>query len=51
MLIALIVFIVGSMIAGSIIEGSGGGGSDSSCPYCDSGDNDGNHCYTCDDDF
>lgn len=21
------------------------------CPYCGSGDTDGNHCYTCDDDF
>lgn len=51
MLIALIVFIVGSMIAGSIIEGLDGGGSNSSCPYCDSGDTDGNHCYTCEDDF
>ena len=24
---------------------------DEECPYCGSGDTDGNHCYTCDDDF
>jgi hypothetical protein len=24
---------------------------DEDCPYCGSGDTDGNHCYTCDDDF
>lgn len=27
------------------------GGGDEDCPYCGSGDTDGNHCYTCDDDF
>lgn len=27
------------------------GSSDEECPYCGSGDTDGNHCYTCDDDF
>ena len=33
--------------------GSGGGGTyyDDECPYCASGDTDGNHCYTCDEDF
>ena len=24
---------------------------DEECPYCGSGDTDGNHCYTCEDDF
>ena len=24
---------------------------DEECPYCGSGDTDGNHCYTCDEDF
>lgn len=39
------------------IFGSGGGGGgfsdgkDEDCPYCGSGDTDGNHCYTCEDDF
>ena len=27
------------------------GGDDEDCPYCGSGDTDGNHCYTCDEDF
>lgn len=27
------------------------GEEDEECPYCGSGDTDGNHCYTCDDDF
>ena len=35
--------------------GSGSGGSstynDEECPYCGGGDTDGNHCYTCDEDF
>ena len=33
--------------------GSGGGSTyhDEECPYCGSGDTDGNHCYTCDEDF
>lgn len=26
------------------------GGGDYSCPYCDSGDTDGNHCYDCGED-
>ena len=26
-------------------------GDDEECPYCGSGDIDGNHCYTCDGDF
>ena len=24
---------------------------DDECPFCGSGDTDGNHCYTCDEDF
>ena len=28
-----------------------GDGEGEDCPYCGSGDTDGNHCYTCDDDF
>ena len=31
-------------------DGPSGSG-DGECPYCGSGDTDGNHCYTCDDDF
>lgn len=33
--------------------GSGGGSTyhDEECPYCGGGDTDGNHCYTCDEDF
>ena len=31
--------------------GFGGSEEDEECPYCGSGDTDGNHCYTCDDDF
>ena len=27
------------------------GDNDGSCPYCGSGDTDGNHCYDCGDDF
>ena len=39
-----------------LFSGAGGGtGSyqyeDEECPYCGSGDTDGNHCYSCDDDF
>lgn len=32
-------------------SGSISGDIDDDCPYCGSGDTDGNHCYTCDDDF
>lgn len=41
------------MIAGGFLEGGGSSLShlDDECPYCGSGDTDGNHCYTCDDDF
>ena len=38
------------MLYGSGLEGRLGY-SDGECPYCGSGDTDGNHCYTCDDDF
>lgn len=33
--------------------GSDGGSTyhDEECPYCASGDTDGNHCYSCDEDF
>jgi hypothetical protein len=33
--------------------GSGGESTyhDEECPYCGGGDTDGNHCYTCDEDF
>ena len=43
-----------AMLYGGYAEGSSGGGyshADDECPYCGSGDTDGNHCYTCDDDF
>lgn len=41
------------MVAGGVLEGgsSSSGYLDDECPYCGSGDTDGNHCYTCDDDF
>ena len=29
----------------------GHSGDDEDCPYCGGGDTDGNHCYSCDDDF
>lgn len=32
-------------------DGTPVGSGDYDCPYCGSGDSDGNHCYTCDDDF
>ena len=32
-------------------SGSGSGYYDEDCPYCGSGDTDGNHCYNCHDDF
>ena len=44
-----------AMVYVSYAEGSSGGGwhsyIDDECPYCGSGDTDGNHCYNCDDDF
>ena len=51
MVTAIIIFIIGSAILGSIIEGIGGSVYDDDCPYCGGGDTDGNHCYTCEDDF
>ena len=33
------------------VPAESGGSVDEECPYCGSGDTDGNHCYTCDDDF
>lgn len=44
---------IGMMYAG-FGEGNYSGGhsyTDDECPYCGSGDTDGNHCYNCDDDF
>jgi hypothetical protein len=32
-------------------SGSGYSEEDDECPFCGSGDTDGNHCYTCDEDF
>ena len=50
--IAVGILINFAMIYGSGIEGrSSSGYQDEECPYCGSGDTDGNHCYTCDDDF
>ena len=41
-----------AMIIGSGLEaGSSHSFTDDECPYCGSGDTDGNHCYNCDDDF
>lgn len=49
-----IVIGVGTNIAmgAGVLDGSGStySGLDD-CPYCGSGDTDGNHCYTCDEDF
>ena len=40
------------MIFGSGLEaGSSHSFIDDECPYCGSGDTDGNHCYDCDEDF
>ena len=41
-----------AMIYGGFAEGDYSSGyHDEECPFCGSGDTDGNHCYTCDDDF
>ena len=40
-----------AMLYGSSVESGSYSGADDDCPYCGSGDTDGNHCYTCDDDF
>ena len=47
-----------AMLSGSAAEGGFASGSskqtsytDEECPYCGSGDTDGNHCYTCEKDF
>ena len=47
-----------AMLYGSAAEGGFSSGSskhtsytDEECPYCGSGDTDGNHCYTCEKDF
>ena len=53
----LIVIAVGiganiAMVYGSFAEGgSSTSYLDEECPYCGSGDTDGNHCYTCDEEF
>ena len=56
----IIAITIGLVVQGLMLlflfSGTGGGtGSyqyeDEECPYCGSGDTDGNHCYTCDDDF
>ena len=41
-----------AMVLGGFAEsGSSSSHIDDECPYSGSGDTDGNHCYTCDDDF
>ena len=40
-----------TMLYGGAAEGSSSGYIDDECPYCGGGDTDGNHCFTCDDDF
>ena len=59
----LIAIIVGIVINSAVLYGSAaeagmstGSGRhtshlDEECPYCGSGDTDGNHCYTCDEEF
>ena len=52
--IAIIIGIACQVLFFFMIYGApaaGYGGEDEECPYCGSGDTDGNHCYTCDDDF
>lgn len=39
------------IMTGGEFVGSVGGYHDEECPYCGSGDTDGNHCHTCDGDF
>ena len=48
-----IAMLYGSAAEASMSTGSGHHTSytDEECPYCGSGDTDGNHCYTCDEDF
>ena len=53
-IIAIIIGLIGEVIWAAIFYGGGvlyGDGEGEDCPYCGSGDTDGNHCYTCDDDF
>ena len=38
-------------LMGEFGSGAGSTYNDKECPYCASGDMDGNHCYTCDEDF
>lgn len=53
----IVAIVIGLLVQGLfflfIFNGSGAGlgGEDEDCPYCGGGDTDGNHCYTCDDDF
>lgn len=56
----IIAIVIGLVVQGLVLiyffSGAGGGtgssyNDDDECPYCGSGDTDGNHCYTCDDDF
>lgn len=59
----IIAIIIGLVVQGLILlyifSGAGGGSGsgsgyseeDDECPFCGSGDTDGNHCYTCDEDF
>lgn len=42
---------LGVLDGGLSFGGHSGGGGDHDCPYCGGGDTDGNHCYTCNDDF
>ena len=52
--IAIIIGLACQVVLFFMIYGAptaGYGGEDEECPYCGSGDTDGNHCYTCDDDF
>ena len=53
-IISIIIGLIGEVIWVAIFYGGGvpyGDGEGEDCPYCGSGDTDGNHCYTCDDDF
>lgn len=41
-----------AVVYGGFIEGGASSEyTDEECPYCGSGDTDGNHCFTCDNDF
>ena len=53
----IVAIIIGLVVQGLFFlfifngSGIGIGDEDEDCPFCGGGDTDGNHCYTCDDEF